>query len=174
MFYRRILDTHYKTDIVIGSFIITVGGWWIWQVFLAGVYAPGVWPYAVKDGFFSSFGPDPAWWAALFGALGVLTCIELAYKSIKRNLIVAGLWKLGRKWLKWSTWKAAFGGGAAAAAAWVEEGTHASLEDWDVELWQVMEQDPTIRETLRRMSRLGFAEENEGSENPSRDDSETV
>ncbi|KAL2190051.1 phospholipid-translocating P-type ATPase [Thermothelomyces heterothallicus CBS 203.75] len=166
-----ILDTHYKTGIVIGSFFITVGGWWIWQVFLAGVYAPGVWPYAVKDGFFSSFGPDPAWWAALFGALGVLACIELAYKSVKRNLIVAGLWKFGWKWLRWSTWKAAFGRAAAAgAAAWTEEGTRASLEEWDVELWQVMEQDPAIRETLRRMSRLGFAEENEGPESAWRGD----
>ena len=154
------MDTHYKTDIVIGSFVVTFGGWWVWQVFLAGVYAPGVWPYAVKNGFFSSFGPDPAWWVALFGALGALTCIELAYKAVKRNLIVAGLWKLGWKWLRWSTWKTAFwsSSGAGAGAVWTEEGTKGSMEEWDVELWQVMEQDPAIRETLRRMSRFGHVD----------------
>lgn len=143
-----------------GSFIITVGGWWLWQVFLAGVYAPGVWPYAVKDGFFSSFGPDPAWWAALFGALGILSCIELAYKAVKRNLIVAGLWKLGWKWARWSTWRTAFMGSASCGVAmWTDEGTRGSLEEWDVELWQVMEQDPTIKETLHRMSRFGYGQD---------------
>ncbi|KAL2133058.1 hypothetical protein VTI74DRAFT_2962 [Chaetomium olivicolor] len=150
-----ILDTYYKTSIVVGSFLVTFAGWWLWQVFLAGAYAPGVWPYAVKDGFFSSFGPDPAWWAALFGVLGLLTCLELAYKSVKRSLIVAGLWKMGWKWLKGSTWKKAFWSSTGAGAIW-EHGTKGSLEEWDVELWQVMEQDPAIKETLRKMSRLGY------------------
>jgi phospholipid-translocating ATPase len=159
------LDTHYKTDIVIGSFIITVGGWWVWQAFLAGVYAPGVWPYAVKGGFFSSFGPDPAWWVALFGTLGLLACIELAYKSVKRSLIVAGLWKFGRKWLRWSTWKTAFWSTSSAGTTmWTEEGTKGSIEEWDVELWQVMEQDPTIRETLRKMSKFEYELEGEAEE----------
>jgi phospholipid-translocating ATPase len=143
----------------------------VWQVFLAGVYAPGVWPYAVKNGFFSSFGPDPAWWVALFGALGVLACIELAYKSVKRNLVVAGLWKLGWKWLKWSTWRAAFWSSspAGAGAGWSEEGTKGSVEEWDVELWQVMEQDPAIRDTLRRMSKFGYGEEEKAEEDGSRE-----
>jgi phospholipid-translocating ATPase len=162
------LDTHYKTDIVIGSFIITFGGWWVWQAFLAGVYAPGVWPYAVKGGFFSSFGPDPAWWVALVGALGLLTCIELAYKSVKRSLIVAALWKFGRKWLRWSTWKTAFWSTSSAGIAlWTEEGTRESLEEWDVELWQVLEQDPAIRDTLRKMSKFGYELEEEAGEDGS-------
>jgi phospholipid-translocating ATPase len=146
------------------SFIITVGGWWVWQCFLAGVYAPGVAPYAVKGGFFTSFGPDPAWWAALFGVLGLLSCVELAYKSVKRNLVVAGLWKFGRKWLRWSTWKTAFCSTSGAGAVWTEEGMKGSLEEWDVELWQVMEQDPAIRETLRRMSRFDNEDEGEGED----------
>ena len=157
----RILDTHYKTDIIIGSFVVTFAGWWAWQAFLAGVYAPGVWPYAVRGGFFSSFGPDPAWWLALIGVLGLLACIELAYKSVKRNLIVAGMWRLGWKWLRWSTWKTAFWSRPGGGAVWAGEGTKRALEEWDVELWQVMEQDPAIRETLRRMSRFGYDKEGE-------------
>jgi phospholipid-translocating ATPase len=133
----------------------------LWQVFLAGVYAPGVWPYAVKDGLFSSFGPDPAWWVALFGVLGLLTSLELAYKSVKRNLMVAGLWKWGRKWLRWSTWKTAFCSTSRANSMWPEEGTKGSPEEWDVNLWQMMEQDPAIRVTLRKMSRFGYQDEME-------------
>ncbi|KAL2022829.1 hypothetical protein VTK56DRAFT_4360 [Thermocarpiscus australiensis] len=161
-FKLLILDTHYRTGIVVGSFGITFAGWWAWQAFLAGVYAPGVWPYAVRGGFFSSFGKDPAWWAALAAVLGLLACLELAYRSIKRNLVVAGLWPFGWKWLKCSTWKSAFGASAGSEAMWTEEGTRGSLEEWDVELWQAMEQDPAIRETLRRMSRLGY--DGEGKE----------
>jgi phospholipid-translocating ATPase len=158
--HARILDTYYKTGIVIGSFVITVGGWWVWQVFLAGVYQPGVWPYAVRGGFFTSFGPDPAWWVALIAVLGVLSCMELAYNSVKRNLIVAGLWKLGWKWLRWSTWKRAFWStSGVGGGAWMGDGASGSLEEWGVELWQVMEQDPAIKETLRKMSRLGYEEE---------------
>lgn len=139
----------------------------MWQVFLAGAYAPGVWPYAVKNGFFSSFGPDPAWWVALFGALGVLACLELAYKAVKRNLIVAGLWKRGWKWLRWSTWKAAFWSSPSlgAGARWSEEGINKGcLEEWDVELWQVMEQDPAIRDTLCRMSKFELGREGKDEE----------
>lgn len=146
---------------MIGSFIVTFAGWWLWQVFLAGVYAPGVWPYAVRDGFFSSFGPDAAWWVVLIGMLGLLACLELAYKSVKRNLIVAGLWKFGWKWLKTSTWKTAFWSSPSAGTMWTQAGTNRSLEEWDVELWQVMEQDPAIQETLRRMSRLGYERDGE-------------
>lgn len=34
-----------------------------------------------------------------------------------------------------------------------------SLEDWEVELWQVMENEPSIRATLRKMSQLGGVDE---------------
>ncbi|KAK4236072.1 hypothetical protein C8A03DRAFT_36055 [Achaetomium macrosporum] len=162
-----ILDTYYKTDIVVASFLITVAGWWLWQVFLAGVYAPGVWPYAVKDGLFSSFGPDPAWWVALFGVLGLLASLELAYKSVKRNLMLAGLWKFGWKWLKWSTWKTAFCSTSGADFMWFGESTKGNPEEWDVDLWQVMEQDPAIRETLRKMSRFGYQDGGEVDSNVS-------
>ncbi|KAM7195758.1 hypothetical protein V8F20_007328 [Naviculisporaceae sp. PSN 640] len=160
-FKTMILGTHFKSAIVLASFVITVGGWYAWQAFLSGIYAPGVWPYAVRGGFFTQFGQDPVWWAALGGILGLLIAIELAYSSVKRNLIVLGLWKWGWKWMHWSTWKNAFGPSASSGAAgWDDGGQQStSLEDWDVELWQVMENEPSIRATLRKMSRLGGVDE---------------
>jgi phospholipid-translocating ATPase len=153
---QRILDTHYKSGIVMFSFGITIIGWWLWQVFLAGSYSPGVWPYAVRGGFFSSFGDDPLWWVTLVAVLGLLVSLELAYNSVKRNLIISGLWKWGWKWLELSTWKRAFG--PASGPVWSGDGARGSLEDWDVELWQAMEKDPSIKETLRQMSKLGYEE----------------
>ncbi|KAK4145970.1 uncharacterized protein C8A04DRAFT_10160 [Dichotomopilus funicola] len=167
-----ILDTHYKTNIVLGAFTITVAGWWLWQVFLAGAYSPEIWPYAVKNAFFTSFGPDAAWWASLFAALGALVSLELAYKAVRRNLVVAGLWRRGWKWTRWETWRAAFvmGGPRSGGGVAAEEGIKGSVEEWDVELWQVMEQDPATRETLKRMSRFGF----EGKDGGHEDDAEEV
>ncbi|KAK0636991.1 hypothetical protein B0T17DRAFT_587979 [Bombardia bombarda] len=149
-----ILNTHYKNGIVLFGFGLTVTVWWCWQCFLAGSYAQGVWPYAVRGGFFESFGPDPNWWVALIAVLGLLVSLEMAYNSIKRNLIVSGLWKWGWKWLEWSTWKRAFGR-PTPGPMWSGEGAQASLEEWDVELWQAMERDPAIKERLRQMSKLG-------------------
>ncbi|EGO59265.1 hypothetical protein NEUTE1DRAFT_79192 [Neurospora tetrasperma FGSC 2508] len=159
-----IIDTHHKTGIILGAFGITFAGWWIWQIFLASAYAPGVWPYAVRGGFFSSFGPDPAWWVALFAAVGLLTAVELGYKSTKRNMIISGLWRLGwRKWMQWETWKGLLalgrGGGARGAGpmwAWDEAGGEGrNVEEWDVELWQALEREQTVREALKGMARVG-------------------
>ncbi|KAM7198782.1 hypothetical protein V8F33_004796 [Rhypophila sp. PSN 637] len=160
-FKTMILGTHFKSAIVLASFAITVGGWYAWQAFLSGIYAPGIWPYAVRGGFFTQFGQDPVWWAALAGVLGLLIAIELAYSSVKRNLIVLGLWKWGWKWLHWSTWKSAFGPLASRGATVWDDGRDGAqpLEEWDVELWQVMEKDPAIRATLHKMSRLDGVDE---------------
>lgn len=96
--------------------------------------------------------------------LGLLVSLELGYKSVKRGLVVAGLWSSRGNWLSWSTWvkalsAAVVGIGTGTSAMWTEVETQGSLEEWDVELWQAMEQDPAIKETLRRMSRLGYEEE---------------
>lgn len=161
---NSIIDTHHKTGMILGAFGITFAGWWIWQIFLASAYAPGVWPYAVRGGFFSSFGPDPAWWVALFAAVGLLTAVELGYKSTKRNMIISGLWRLGwRKWMQWATWKGLLalgrGGGARGAGpmwAWDEAGGEGrNVEEWDVELWQALEREQTVREALKGMARVG-------------------
>lgn len=135
-------------------------------MFLAGVYAPGAWPYAVRGGFFSGFGADPAWWLALVAVLGLLVCLELAYRAVRRSLIVAGRWDLGgRGWRRWSTWKRALGLSAAGGAAWEEEGgVMGDLAALDVGFWQVMEQDPAVKEALRKASRLGYDQEARGEE----------
>ncbi|KAK0721666.1 hypothetical protein B0T26DRAFT_190368 [Lasiosphaeria miniovina] len=157
-----VLDTHYKPSTILASFGITVIGWWLWQCFLAAIYAPGVWPYAVRGGFFSSFGRDPIWWLALIAVLGLLVSLQLAYTSVKQSLIVSSPWKWGWKWVRWSTWKEAFGPRSSTPTWPGGKNGAASLEDWDVELWQAMERDSEIKATLHKMSRLGYEDEVEG------------
>ncbi|KAH8895828.1 phospholipid-translocating P-type ATPase [Thozetella sp. PMI_491] len=150
-----ILDAHYKTWIVIFSWAITSGGWWAWQGFLSGIYSTDVNPYDVRDGLKLRFGQDPVWWLTLLGTLGMLATIELAYRAVKRNLVVMGLWTWGWKWFKRSTWREVFR--APRSGMWPAvqrdgDRDRSSVEEWDVELWQEMEQDPEIRKLLWKMS----------------------
>ncbi|KAI1505286.1 P-type ATPase [Biscogniauxia marginata] len=129
-----IIETHHKTAIVMGAFGITVAGWWAWNAFLAGIYAPQPSPYSVRGGFTNTFGKDPIWWLTLIVVVLVLISVEYAYKAVKRNLVVAGLWK-------WPPWKSR------------DNSDH--LEEWNVEVWQELEKDPVMRERLRRAGTEG-------------------
>ncbi|KAI0840735.1 phospholipid-translocating P-type ATPase [Hypoxylon sp. FL0890] len=124
-----IIETHHKTAIVMGAFGITMLGWWAWQGFLDGVYPTQQSPYAGRGSFSYTFGKDPLWWLTVIVVVIVLISIELVYKAVKRNLVIAGVWK-------WPPWKL--------------RGVDDSLEEWGLEVWQELEQDPVIRERLRR------------------------
>ncbi|KAF7189781.1 putative phospholipid-transporting ATPase DNF3 [Pseudocercospora fuligena] len=127
------IETHYKTLIVFGSFLITVGGWFAWNGFMSAIYGNNLSPYDVKGGFQYVFGQDPNWWATLIIAFAVLVTMELAYGASKRNLIAARLWP---PWKFTKTYR--------------NQNTNA--EDLELELVQEMERDPRIREEFRRMA----------------------
>lgn len=135
-----IVETHFKSFLVLGSFFITVAGWWLWQVFLAGVYRLQPSPYNIRGGFFSTFGKDPGWWITLILVLMVLFVLELGFKMAKRTLTIMGLWRWSRGWWKrLRSWK------KVRKEDWME----GNLEDWDLGLWQEMEKDPLVRKRLR-------------------------
>ena len=120
----------------------------------------------MRGGLQYEFGRDGAWWFTLVGVLGLLVSIELAYRAVKRNLVVMGLWTWGWKWLKGSTWREALRAprnGMWPALERDGERDRNSAEEWNVELWQEMEQDPQVRELLRKMSGEYEEEEDNGS-----------
>ncbi|KAI1129536.1 hypothetical protein F5Y10DRAFT_238126 [Nemania abortiva] len=127
-----IMETHYKSAIVIGAFGITVSGWFAWQAFLSGIYPLQPSPYAGRGAFVNTFGEDATWWSLLFGVLLVLIGLDITFKFVKRNLIVYGLWN----WPPWGRRNA--------------DDSPENCENWDRQLWQELEQDPAIRERLRQ------------------------
>lgn len=131
-----IIETHHKTAVVIISFLVTFSGWWAWNAFLAGVYQPYPSPYAVRGSFTQTFGKDPIWWLTLLLVFAVLVVMEIAYKSIKRNLAVAGVWR------DWNPWPKVRG------REHPRNGTGAFV----LETWQEMEQNPEIRQRLRELA----------------------
>ncbi|KAF5017791.1 hypothetical protein F66182_10255 [Fusarium sp. NRRL 66182] len=128
-----IFETHYKSMIVMVSFFITTIGWFAWLSFLDGVYAPSPsGPYAIRDSFTHLFGGDAVWWSTLFIVLGLIGLFGIVLKCAKRLLLLAGLWD-------WPPWGKSRRG--------------ENIEEWDVELWQELEQDPALRERLKRLAR---------------------
>ncbi|KAI1425482.1 hypothetical protein F5Y12DRAFT_368240 [Xylaria sp. FL1777] len=128
-----IMETHYKSAIILGAFGITVSGWFAWQGFLSGVYTPQPSPYAGRGAFVNTFGKDVLWWALLVGVLFVLIAVDIAFKFAKRSLIKYGLWS-------WPPWRRRD----------ADENPE-NCENWDRQLWQELEQDPVIREQLRQI-----------------------
>ncbi|KAL7761741.1 hypothetical protein ACKLNR_008276 [Fusarium oxysporum f. sp. zingiberi] len=140
-----IFETHYKSTIVMASFFITTVGWFAWLCFLDAAFAgrPSG-PYAIRNGFTEAFGADAVWWATLFIVLGLLGLFEIVLKCVKRLLLIAGLWD-------WPPWGKSRRG--------------ENIEEWDVELWQELEQDPALRERLKRLARDEQVEEEDEFEN---------
>ncbi|PMB67849.1 putative phospholipid-transporting ATPase [Beauveria bassiana] len=128
-----IFETHYKASIVMGSFFVTTIGWFAWISFLDGIFAatPSG-PYDVKHSFRYKWGPDAVWWATLFAVLGTLWLLEMTMKVIKRHLILCGVWK-------WPPRK--------------KSSLGENVEEWDVGLWQELEQDATVQAKLKVMAR---------------------
>ncbi|KAJ9130364.1 Phospholipid-transporting ATPase [Pleurostoma richardsiae] len=142
-----ILETHYKSSVILGGFFITVAGWWLWQFTLAGLYAPSPSPYAVRHAFWTTFGADLAWWATLGVVLAALVVLLVMFKTVKRTLVIHGLWRWRWGWL-WGNG----GRGAGGLRGRKGAGFEGNLEEWDVTLWQELEKDPAVREKLRLMA----------------------
>ncbi|CAH0049527.1 unnamed protein product [Clonostachys solani] len=126
-----IFETHFKTGIVMFSFFLTTWGWFAWNAFLSGVYAkfPSG-PYAIRDSFTQLWGRDPTWWATLFMVLSFLGLMELVGKLVIKQLSTSG-----------------------------QNGSSGNMEDWDLETWQEMEQNPEVKQYLERLARDGDDED---------------
>lgn len=128
-----IFETHYKSTIVMSCFFVTTIGWFVWLSFLDGIFGKSPsGPYDIHYSFRNKFGPDAVWWSTLFAVLGVLGLIEITLKVLKRHLILGGVWK-------WPPWK--------------QPGLSENVEEWDLELWQELEQNPVVKAKLRLMAR---------------------
>ncbi|KAI9666833.1 MAG: hypothetical protein M1829_005636 [Trizodia sp. TS-e1964] len=77
-----LIEIHNKTVLIAVAFILSVGGWFLWNLILSAVYKSAV-IYSVRSGFLKIFGHDGLWWLVLILALLVVVLFELALKSLK-------------------------------------------------------------------------------------------
>ncbi|KAI9711799.1 MAG: hypothetical protein M1820_001944 [Bogoriella megaspora] len=78
----QLIEMHSKSIVVPISLVLSVGGWYLWNIVLSATYHDNV-IYNVKSAFFDRFGANPAWWATLF--LVVVACVvfELGVTSLR-------------------------------------------------------------------------------------------
>jgi phospholipid-translocating ATPase len=77
---------HNKTYMSALGWLISIGGWFLWTLFLSAVYKPGkMYPlYPIKDGFIKFFGHDLLWWMVLALSLACLILLEIGASSVRK------------------------------------------------------------------------------------------
>jgi phospholipid-translocating ATPase len=99
----QVLEIHNKTILAVIALVLSVGGWFAWNIMLSAVYKNNV-IYNVKMGFLDRFGRNALWWLTLIVIVLSFLLFELAIKALK-----------------------------------------AAFFPSDVDLFQVLEQDPILR-----------------------------
>jgi phospholipid-translocating ATPase len=77
-----LLEMHSKSIVSAIGIILSVGGWFLWNLVLSSIYKSNV-IYNVKEGFLHRFGRSAAWWLVLILVVSSCLTIELAIASIQ-------------------------------------------------------------------------------------------
>lgn len=82
-----IIEMHNKTYLPAVAYIITVGGWFVWQIFLSAAPVSAKksrFLYPMKDDFIHGFGQDGLWWTVLIFMCACLLVFELGIRSVRK------------------------------------------------------------------------------------------
>ncbi|OIW30341.1 phospholipid-translocating P-type ATPase [Coniochaeta ligniaria NRRL 30616] len=79
-----VLELHNQTIVSFLGLIISIAGWFIWNIFLSAIYAPRVGPYVVRGAFLKNFGRNPTWWLTGLMTLAAVIVFELLAASVRR------------------------------------------------------------------------------------------
>lgn len=79
-----VLEMHNQTIVSFLGLVISVGGWFVWNLFLSAIYSPEVGPYMVRGAFVHNFGREPMWWLTAAMVLVAVVVLELLLASARR------------------------------------------------------------------------------------------
>ncbi|KAF2087979.1 phospholipid-translocating P-type ATPase [Saccharata proteae CBS 121410] len=82
----QVLEMHNKTVMAATSFVLSVGGWFLWNIILAAIYAQNN-EYDVRAGFFVRFGRDGLWWLTLIVILAAVLVFELGVRTLRATFL---------------------------------------------------------------------------------------
>jgi phospholipid-translocating ATPase len=78
----QVLELHNKSIAAVIAIVLSVGGWYLWNILLAIIYADNV-IYNVKDGLFQRFGRNSLWWLTLVVVVALFSVFEMAISAIR-------------------------------------------------------------------------------------------
>ena len=77
------VELHNKTTTAISAIVLSVGGWWLWNMILGALYSGGdAVIYDVKGNIFHSFGRSLLWWLTLISVVLAIMVLEIIIKVI--------------------------------------------------------------------------------------------
>ncbi|TID18852.1 phospholipid-translocating P-type ATPase [Venturia nashicola] len=77
-----VIEMHNKSWLVPLALLVSIGGWFLWNILLSTIYHHNV-IYFVKGTFFSKFGKNPLWWFTLVLILVSVIAFEIAVISLR-------------------------------------------------------------------------------------------
>lgn len=79
-----ILELHNKTLVTFVGFLLSIGGWFLWNLILTAAYKSRIGPYTVHGAFVHRFGKEPLWWLTLIMVLIMVIVLELSVTAVRR------------------------------------------------------------------------------------------
>ncbi|KAI1372807.1 phospholipid-translocating P-type ATPase [Hypoxylon crocopeplum] len=79
-----ILECNHKTVITFGGFTLSIVGWFVWNLFIGGIYPLGFGPYIVRGSFVHEFGNKLGWWATAGATIAAVLSLELGVTALQR------------------------------------------------------------------------------------------
>jgi phospholipid-translocating ATPase len=78
----QLIEMHNKSIVAAISFVLSVGGWFLWNIILSKVYAYNV-IHNVKESFLQHFGVDLSWWLVYIFSVAACLFLDVLFISIR-------------------------------------------------------------------------------------------
>jgi phospholipid-translocating ATPase len=79
----RLIEMHNKSILAAISLLLSIGGWFLWNIILSAIYNPANKIYHVRDSFFSTFGKSGLWWFTLILIVSCAIVFEFGVSSLR-------------------------------------------------------------------------------------------
>lgn len=82
----QLIEQRNRTYMALIGWFLAVGGWFMWNIILAGTYSSTTNPeYYVKGGLYTGFGRNLLWWLTLLLAVVVCLLFEIGVRVLKNT-----------------------------------------------------------------------------------------
>ncbi len=81
--YNRLIEMHSKSILAFISLLLSIGGWFLWNIILSAIYNPKNKIYHVLDSFFDTFGKSGLWWFTLILIILSAVVFEFGVSSLR-------------------------------------------------------------------------------------------
>ena len=79
----QVIELHNKSTTAVSAIVLSVGGWWVWNLVLSSIYNKSDPIYNVNHGITERFGRNPLWWLTLILGVMAVVLFEISIKTIR-------------------------------------------------------------------------------------------